>query len=93
MRTDVQLAHFQSRLLHWLSQPGSAEDILRRLRADESLAPYQSYIASFEPRMVEVAAILVKKWGRPQLSTTAPGDSPRVDGGHTPPDAWNGQDS
>ena len=64
MRTDSELAHFQSRLLDGLSQPGSAEDILRRLRADQSLVPYHGYIAGFDPRMVEVAAILVKKWGR-----------------------------
>ena len=65
MRTYDELAHFQSRLLDRLSQPGSAEEILRRLRADPSLTPYHDYIASFEPRMVEVAAILVKKWGQP----------------------------
>ena len=58
-----ELAEFQTALLDLLHQPLATEEILVRLRDDPRFAPYADYIATFEPRMVEVAAELTKKWG------------------------------
>lgn len=58
------LADFQSALLELLDQQLDAEQILARLHSDPVFVPYRSYIDTFEPRMVEVAAELVKKWGQ-----------------------------
>ena len=58
------LADFQAALLELLDGPLTADEILARLRTDEVFAPYRDYIDTFEPRMVEVAAELTKKWGR-----------------------------
>jgi len=59
-----ELAVFQAALLDLLSEGRPPEETLRRLRADAAFAAHQDYIATFEPRMVEVATALVKKWGR-----------------------------
>jgi hypothetical protein len=64
MTGDAKLAHFQAVLLQLLAQPLSAEEIQARLLQDDSLRDYHAYIAGFEPRMIDVAAELVKKWGR-----------------------------
>jgi hypothetical protein len=61
---DADLARFQAALLELLSQPLGADEMARRLREDEAFAPFQDYVAGFEPRMIEVAAALTKKWGR-----------------------------
>jgi hypothetical protein len=58
------LAAFQRALLELLGRPLSPEQIAAELRTGEAFAPYRAYVAGFEPRMVEVAAQLVKKWGR-----------------------------
>ena len=62
--TDADLADFQSALLELLAQPLSPAEIERRLRTDAAFAPYRDYVESFDLRMIEVAAALVKKWGR-----------------------------
>ena len=61
---DDDLALFQSALLELLSQPLLVPEIQQRLRHDAAFAPFQDYIESFEPRMIEVAAELTQKWGR-----------------------------
>ena len=38
--------------------------IINRLQRDPQLAEFADYVATFEPRMVEVAIELVAKWGR-----------------------------
>lgn len=58
------LAAFQAALLHLLAEDLPPEEFRRRLKSDAAFEPYQDYIATFEPRMIEVAAELVKKWGR-----------------------------
>ena len=63
MADDLLLARFQALLLDALSRAKSADDVLVRLRADPDLAEYADYIATFEPRMIEVAIELTKKWG------------------------------
>lgn len=62
MQQDDSLAAFQAALLELLDEQLSTDEILRRLKTDAAFRPFQAYIASFEPRMVEVAAELVKKW-------------------------------
>ena len=64
MEQDRRLDEFQAALLELLDQPLAVDEILARLRTDEAFAPYREYVETFEPRMVEVAAELVKKWGR-----------------------------
>ena len=61
---DARLAAFQAALLELLAQGLSPEEVIARLRSDAAFAPFADYVETFEPRMVEVAAALVKKWGR-----------------------------
>jgi hypothetical protein len=60
---DLHLARFQALLLDALSRAESADEVLARLRGDPELAEYADYIASFEPRMIDVAMELTRKWG------------------------------
>jgi len=69
---EIELARFQAALLELLAQPISSEEIARRLREEAVFAPYREYSAGFEPRFLEVAASLVKKWGRSDSNETAP---------------------
>ena len=64
MKENEPLAEFQAALLELLDEPLSADEIISRLQNDAVFAPYRRYIDTFEPRMVEVAAELIKKWGR-----------------------------
>lgn len=57
------LAHFQSRLLQALWEEEDAEAVRRALLQDASLAEFHAYVTAMEPRMIEVAAELVRKWG------------------------------
>jgi hypothetical protein len=61
---DLTLDRFQTALLELLAEPLGVDEILGRLANDPAFAPYADYVAGFEPRMVEVAAELVKRWGR-----------------------------
>lgn len=62
MQEDDSLAAFQAALLELLDERLATDEMLRRLKTDAAFQPFQEYIASFQPRMVEVAAELVKKW-------------------------------
>ena len=72
---EIELARFQAALLELLAQPISPAEIARRLREEAVFAPFREYSASFEPRFLEVAASLVKKWGREDLPADSVGDS------------------
>lgn len=61
---DERLANVQAALLETLASDLPPEEIVARLRSDPKLAEYADWIATFEPRMIETAALLVKKWGR-----------------------------
>lgn len=63
MHTDDALAAFQAALLELLAQDLPVEEVMRRLRHDPAFERFRDYVDSFEPRMIEVAAGLVKKWG------------------------------
>jgi len=77
---EIELANFQAALLDLLAQPISPEEIARRLREDEVFAPFRANSESFEPRFLEVAASLVKKWGRSDSSPDLEEDAPREAG-------------
>ena len=64
MSEQEKLADFQAHLLELLGQEIPMEEILVRLKREPAFASYREYIRTFEPRMVEVASKLVKKWGR-----------------------------
>ena len=59
-----ELATFQSILLERLSQEDDPDRLLATLQ-QEQLSPFLlDYVQTFSPEMVEVAAFLVKKWGK-----------------------------
>lgn len=58
------LARFQSSLLDLLDLGLPPDMVIARLKEDPALESFHEYIDGFEPRMVEVAQELVKKWGR-----------------------------
>ena len=58
-----QLASYQRALLAILSSGASTEEIQERLRSEPEFRPFQKYVESFEPRMIEVAVELIGKWG------------------------------
>lgn len=68
---DQELAEVQAALLDILHADLPAEEIVALLRSDERLEPYADWVASFEPRMIETAALLIKKWGRRDPSATS----------------------
>jgi len=61
---DDELAAVQARLLELLDAHDDPAEVLAALRADPSLAAFADWFDGWDPRMVEVAAELVKKWGR-----------------------------
>lgn len=60
---DRELAAFQACLLNALHGQETASAIFAAMADDEATLPFRDYIAGFEPEMLEVAALLVKKWG------------------------------
>jgi hypothetical protein len=61
---SLELASFQSLLLETLSSQDEP-DIIKATLLQEPLSPVlQDYVHSFSPEMVEIAAELVKKWGK-----------------------------
>jgi hypothetical protein len=61
---ETEIAIFQESLLEILSTQSSPPKILRTLQ--ERLTPnaMAEYIATFDPKMIQLAADLVKQWGR-----------------------------
>ena len=64
MPPDDLLAAFQDALLDLLDQGLPVEAVRERLREDPAFAAFREYAAAIEPRMLEVAGELVRKWGR-----------------------------
>jgi hypothetical protein len=65
MRADERaLADLQVALLDLLARSPSPAEVRARLGADPRLAPWRDWIAQLEPRMLEVAGALVRKWSR-----------------------------
>lgn len=65
-----KLADFQNELLNLLGQELPADEIFRRLKTDPRFDDFRDYIETFELQMVEVGAVLVKKWGRKRNQET-----------------------
>ena len=59
-----QVGEFQAALLELLAQELSVESLQKRLQEEPAFAPFREYIQGFEPRMLHVASLLVKKWGK-----------------------------
>ncbi len=59
-----ELATFQSILLERLSSQDDPELIKATLLREPLSSSLADYVQSFEPEMVEIAAELVKKWGK-----------------------------
>lgn len=58
-----ELAQFQSALLDHLDSSVPLEELHESLMTDPKLASYRGYIQAMEPRMLEIAAELTRKWG------------------------------
>ena len=61
---ECELAVFQETLLERLFTNNDAETILRLLQESCPSGPTMDYIVTLDPRMVEVAAELIKHWGK-----------------------------
>jgi hypothetical protein len=57
------LARFQDRLLELLADGKSPDAVRAALLADPALKDFHAYAEAMEPRMLEVAAELARKWG------------------------------
>ena len=68
---DPELAAFQACLLEVLHRHRDADSILAALRDSAATRPFAGYLDGFEPEMLELAALLVRKWAR--RSTPEPG--------------------
>ncbi len=66
MRSFNPIDLFQAKLLRALASHVNAEKAKEELLRDPELAEFHEYIAGFEPRMMEVAAVLLIKWGIPK---------------------------
>jgi hypothetical protein len=64
MNAEEELANFQAALLELLDTQQDFNDMRSQLQQNPAFAPFQEYIDTFDERMLEVAAELVKKWGR-----------------------------
>jgi len=58
------LALFQHRLLQLLWENSNPAEIRQALLDDAALAEFHGYVRGMDDRMIEVAAELVRKWGR-----------------------------
>ncbi len=61
---DLELEAFQSCLLDALYAHTTASEIQEALLQHPESSAFQEYMNEFDPEMLEVAAQLVKKWGR-----------------------------
>jgi hypothetical protein len=59
-----ELATFQSTLLERLSSLDEPDRILATLQQEPLSPSLLNYVQTFSPEMVEIAASLVKKWGK-----------------------------
>lgn len=58
------IAAFQDGLLNLLCADISTEEMIKELRSNPAFKPFQERIQNWEPRMIETASLLVKKWGK-----------------------------
>ena len=67
--TDEALAAFQAQMLTTLFDKVGADEIMSALRAADACREFLPYLDTFDPAMVEVAALLTKKWARRPTAT------------------------
>jgi hypothetical protein len=61
---ETEIATFQESLLEILSAQSSPPQILMTLQELSTPDEMAEYIAAFDPSMIQLAADLVKQWGR-----------------------------
>ncbi len=61
---EIEIATFQASLLEILSSQTDPAQILTTLQESSKSNAMSEYIATFDPKMVQLAADLVKQWGR-----------------------------
>ena len=66
---DEALDAFQTQLLTTLHEQIHADEIMSRLRGADACSAFLPYLDTFDPAMVEVAALLTKKWARRESAT------------------------
>ncbi len=59
---DLELAAFQTLLLDHLERGTSPEALVAHLSEHPDAIAFADYIATFDPRCVEVASRIVRKW-------------------------------
>jgi hypothetical protein len=64
MPADDELAAFQAMLLDLLASCGDPAMLLAQLANCDESQPFADYVRQMEPRMLEVAALLMQKWGK-----------------------------
>lgn len=72
--TDEALAAFQAQMLTTFFEKRGAGEIMSALRAASACHEFLPYLDTFDPAMVEVAALLTKKWARRSMATQAATD-------------------
>lgn len=61
---EEALAAYQEALLNVMFAPElTADDIARRLADDARATPFRDYVATFDPRCIEVTSKLMRRWG------------------------------
>ena len=60
---DLEIARFQAALLEVLHLGLPAAETHARLLAHPDAAPFSEWVASFEPRALEVASVITRKFG------------------------------
>jgi hypothetical protein len=64
MAPDDELARFQAVLLDVLASCDAPSDLPSQIAQRDDSKAFGEYVAAMEPRMLEVAAALMKKWGK-----------------------------
>ena len=67
-----QLARFQSALIEALARETSLDTLRSRLQSEAAFLPFRDYLQACDPRMLQVAADLIKKWGRRHAAADPP---------------------
>jgi hypothetical protein len=69
---DLELEAFQALLLELLDAGLLPEALKQRLLDEPAAAPLRDWIAGWEPRCIETASLLVRRWGHRRADAPAP---------------------
>ena len=70
MIDNKALAYFQEQLVDLLLKDLPPEEIVTQLKSNALLAPFHSYIDTYDMTMLRVASEIVKKWTTVNQDTT-----------------------